>query len=814
MKVLFLIFFLTSSSIGYSAESNSVPTHYFRLLHTDLSLRPHWERHELEGTAQIQILPHFYPQNKIDLDAKCFDIHEVSLIQGSHRKALDYNYNRQKLIVFLDKTYTRNDTISLYIRYTAHPDSVVTWSGRAKTDEKGLYFINTDGKRKNIPTQLWTQGETQANSAWFPTIDIPSQKHTQRISVTYDQKWVSLSNGTLVSSTRSPDGMKTDIWEQTQPHSVYLTLLVIGDFKIVRDYWRGREISYYMEPQYESMARPIFGRTMAMLDFFSDKLGVEFSWDKYAQVIVHDFVAGAMENTSAVTFNTAHQKDTRELLDDNDDETIAHELMHHWFGDLVTCRDWSQLTLNESFANYAEYLWHEHKDGRDEAQAFWQRDINPYFSSSSRLRRPLVSYDYEKADDMFDLISYQKGGKILHLLRTYIGDEAFFAALKLYLTRHRYETTEYTDLKKCFEDITGEDLKWFFDQWYLRGGHPILTSSHRIHGDTVHIFLSQKHNFDSSYLYRIPLELHIFSDSQIVRKNILLSQKSDSFRYVIPHVRALSIDGKQSLVGIKNETNTTDEWIYLLRHSPNYLDRANALKKLYSKRNLPEVKAVLFQMLDSENPRLVSQAIRTVYEKWLPIEPKWDSALIAIAKYNPKGDTRAAALAKIGEQDSLERFRDLILLKLSDSSYRVEAEALRLYAKIDSAEALSYAQKSIQKNHFGILSTAFELIANTKDSNMMPYFDEGIAHARGYNALAIYARMGTYLASQDNRLYLPKIEEFKNMIQSKQGADKYAGSYALNALKTELNRIDDAQSQLRIKHVDEILKLESKDHEQ
>lgn len=783
------------------------PTSSFDLIHTDLDLKPIWSKHQMEGEAMLKLVPYFYAQDKITIDAKSFEIHEVALKTNQGKKIpLEYNYNKRKLIIFLDKSYERKDTFNLYIKYTANPDSVMTFAGKAISDEKGLYFINTDLSQKGVTPHLWTQGETEANSTWFPTIDIPSEKHTQRIKLTYDQKLVSLSNGKLISSKINSDKTKTDIWEQILPHSVYLSVVVIGDFTIVKDKWKNKEVSYYMEPQYASMARPIFGRTPEMLEFFSNKLGYEFPWDKYAQVIVHEFVAGAMENTSAVTYNTSYQKDARELIDRNDDETVAHELMHHWFGDIVTCEDWGHLTLNESFANYAEYLWQEYKYGADAAQYHWQSDIAPYFSSANSKTEPLVRYRYEKADDMFDVISYNKGGKILHMLRTYLGDDAFFQSLKLYLHRHEYKTAEYSNLRMCFEEVSGEDLKWFFDQWYLKGGHPVLTSSYSYSDERVILKISQKHNFDTGFIYRLPLDVDIYTDSGVYRKRISLTQKSDSFVFKFPGMKGLVVDGTHSLVGIKNESKTTEDWIYLLTHSKNYLDQVTAIKKLNSKKSRKEVKNTLFDKLNSDKPRVVTSVVKLIDEEWLGEDPKWNQKLSEITYKNPSGYARAAAIEKLGENKSISEFRGLIAEKLKDSSYLVEVQALNLLSKIDSSAALNYALQCTRYKNYAMLSKVFELIAKTERDTMIKYFDDAISNGQGVSLLSIYSRLGTFVASQNDSLFEQRIVEFSKLAETKKGVNKYAGTYALNALKAGLTKRKDESSKKKLERVETILK--------
>lgn len=807
--LLSALFFATSSF----AQNQTQPTKLFDLLHTDLNLRPNWKDHTITGEATLSLLPYFHPQDILVLDAKSMDIRSINLIKKSGNIKLNFTNDKVHLTINLDKKYTKKDTVKIKIDYTAIPDSVKEKGGSAISSEKGLYFINTDGKKKGVPTHLWTQGETQANSCWFPTIDHPSEKHTQAIKVTYEDKYVSLANGKLVSTKKNTDGTKTDYWVQKLPHAVYLTVLVIGDFKIVKDKWRDKEVSYYMEPKYVAMARPIFGRTPEMIEFFSKKLGVDFPWDKYSQVIIHEYVSGAMENTSAVTFNTMFQKDARELIDANDDETVAHELFHHWFGDLVTCESWSHLTLNESFANYSEYLWYEHKYGKDEAENHWSRDMAPYFSSASRKKEPLIRYDYEKPDDMFDVISYNKGGKILHMLRKYVGDEVFFKSLNLYLTKHAYKTAEYSDLRKCFEEVSGEDLDWYFNQWYLKGGHPIITSSYKKSTDSTVLIISQKHNFDTSFLYKLPLVIDIYTGDIVKKKNYLFTKASDTIVIYEKDIKCISIDGNNSLVGTKTETRELDDWLYILKNSESYSDQSTAIKKLKNHKSKDKVKDALYEAMSSDKPRTVSAAMKMIDEKWLKQDPKWNQKLIEIISKNPKGSTRSVAIETLGKNDSLNQYRELVLKMLKDSSYLVEDEALKIYAKIDSVNALEYAKKNIKANSFGLLNTVFEIIAKDKAFANLQLFEAGIEAAEGFKKIAIYPSFGNYLATSPKEIVDEKLIQFEKMIFSKDEIENFCAKSVLGSMKGEFNKKADPDSKLRVIEIDAIL-AKSKSNEE
>ena len=260
-----------------------------------------------------------------------------------------------------------------------------------------------------VPSQIWTQGETEANSVWMVTIDKPNQKTTQELYMTVPAKYVTLSNGLLKSQKNNPDGTRTDYWKMDLPHAPYLFFMGVGEYSITKDSYKGKEVSYYVEKEYHPVARKIFGNTPEMIKFFSEKLGVDYPWAKYAQIVGRDYVSGAMENTTATLHQESSYQNARQLKDGNIWEgTIAHELFHQWFGDLVTTESWSNITVNESFANYSEYLWSEYKYGKDDADEHNLEDMQGYLFSGSE-NKDLVRYHYSNKEDVFDAVSYNKG---------------------------------------------------------------------------------------------------------------------------------------------------------------------------------------------------------------------------------------------------------------------------------------------------------------------------------------------------------------------------------------------------------------------
>ena len=298
MRIALIVFILLtktlslfSQDIVYRAEREKT----FDLIHTKLKVDFNFSNQTMNGEAWITLTPHFYETNTVVLDAKAMIINSVTLIN----KPLSFEYkNKRKLEIKLPKVYKKGEELTLYIDYVAQPEKVYQKGSTAITSAKGLYFINADGKDKNKPTQIWTQGETEASSCWFPTIDAPNQKTSQEIYITVPKKYVTLSNGTLISQ-KTKDGNRTDYWKLDQKHAPYLFFMGIGEYEIIKDQYKDIPVHYYVEKEYAPYARDIFGNTPEMIGFFANKLGVEYPWNKYHQIVGRDYVSGAMENTTA-----------------------------------------------------------------------------------------------------------------------------------------------------------------------------------------------------------------------------------------------------------------------------------------------------------------------------------------------------------------------------------------------------------------------------------------------------------------------------------------------------------------------------------
>ena len=661
------------------------------LVHTKLEVRFDYDKSYLYGKEWVTLKPHFYTTDSVVLDAKGMDIKEVSMVKPNGKTALKYQYDGMELRVKLDKTYSRTDQYTLYIDYVSKPNEVKVQGSAAITDAKGLYFINPTGEEKDKPTQIWTQGETEGSSVWFVTIDKPNQKTTQEIYMTVPDKYVSLSNGILKSQKKNTDGTRTDYWKMDDPHAPYLFFMGVGDYTIIKDVpYKGKEVSYYVEKEYAPYAKGIFGHTPEMMKFFSEKLGVDYPWSKYSQIVGRDYVSGAMENTTATLHQESAYQNSRQLLDGNGwEETIAHELFHQWFGDLVTTESWSHITVNESFANYSEYLWDEYKYGKDFADAHHYEDMMGYLQSGSEAK-PLVRHQYKNKEDVFDAVSYNKGGRILHMLRNFIGDDAFFKSLNLYLTQNKFKTGEAAQLRLAVEEVTGKDMNWFWNQWYYGSGHPKLKINYNydIPGipNTAEVIIEQTQK--TGKVFMLPIAVDVYINGKAERYNIWTKTAKDTFYFKAPSKPELiNVDADKILLAEKTDNKSEENFIAQFKYAKNYLDRREAID-FFAKKTMPEVAKGLTDKFAGIRQFTIQRIAATPF--------KSDKAVLStmedIAKMEKDKKTRAAAISFLVKNGDA-KYLPIYQAAVNDSSYSVAGAALKGLIALDGDNAYGIAKK-------------------------------------------------------------------------------------------------------------------------
>lgn len=721
-KLLLLLTAIAISAIGLAQEivqkdtswkknPRYTPERINNLVHTKLDVKFDYQNSQLHGKAWVTLTPHFSPTSELTLDAKGMEIKQLGLFSNNKVQKLEYNYNNEQLKIQLNKTYNKGEKYTIYVEYTARPDEYEKQSGRdPMLGTKGLFFINPKGEDKTKPIQIWTQGETESNSVWFPTIDQTQQKTTQELYMTVPSKYVSLSNGKLMSQKLNSDGTRTDYWKMDLPHSPYLFFMGVGNYAVVKDTWRGKEVNYYVEPEYGPVAKKIFGNTPEMMTYFSKLTGVDYPWVKYSQMTARDYVAGAMENTTATLHQEFAQQDARELTDENRWEgTVAHELFHQWFGDYVTAESWSNLTVNESFADYSQTLWFEYKYGKDAGDAENYSGMRGYLQGDNS-EKDLVRFYYADREDMFDAVSYSKGGRILHMLRNYLGDSAFFKGLNLYLTTNKFKSAEAHHLRLALEEVSGKDLNWFFNQWYFGSGHPKLTINYSYQADKKQVMVAVKQTQSTGKVFRIPTNIDIYHGKNKTRNQIWIENAIDTF-YLPSETKPdlINFDGDKVLLVEKTENKNLDNYIHQYYHAGNYMDRREAVDFCGRKIDDPKAKALLLDAIADPFHGIRGLALSKIDLKKENQREAFEQRIATLVKSETNRPVKASMLTALGNTNN-KAYTTLFASLTSDSSYSVSGAALIALSKVDSIAALTEAQKQAKTTTKGDLEVAINKI--------------------------------------------------------------------------------------------------------
>ena len=804
---IYLAVLMLNTSLSFSQENTpeistanvyrASATKINDLIHTKLDVKFDYAKTYLYGKAWITLKPHFYPTDSLTLDAKGMDIKSVALVEGTKNTPLKYNYDGLLLKLNLGKTYKAGTNYTVYIDYTSKPNEFKSKGSAAISDAKGLYFINPDSAVKGKPVQIWTQGETEGSSVWFPTIDKPNQKTTQEISMTVPAKYTTLSNGALVAQKQNGDGTRTDTWKMDKPHSPYLFMMAVGNFKVYRDKWNNIPIDYYLEPAYAPYAKDIFGKTPAMMDFYSKKLGIDYPWNKYAQIVVKDFVSGAMENTTATLHADYVQQTPRELLDGSaGEETIAHELFHHWFGDYVTAESWSNLSVNESFADYSETLWLEHAYGKDAGDAHNYESMQAYLADPSAKAKHLIRFDYKDKEDMFDVVSYQKGGRVLNMLRNYLGDDAFFKGLNLYLKTNALSNGEAHQLRLALEQVSGKDLNWFFNQWYFNSGNPELKIDYKWNAatktQTVYLSQTQKEN-----VFQLPMKIDLYVNGKKETRNYWMSNKTDSVSFQLPAQPSLvNVDADKVLLVKKEDNKSIQEFAFQYKNAPLYVDRNEALDFAAKNLKVKAAQEILLAALKDPYFEIREAAIQIIDLTDAELSKLALPILLNLAKTDPKTLVRAAAINKIGGLKD-KTYVELFRASVKEQSYAVAAAGLNSLSVLEATEALTLAS-SLEKESKGPLSVAIVSIYTIKGSEAnFPFVNKAFADISINDKFPLIPAFSAMLFKvNDLEDFKSGVDQLKQLgIQYKTyGIDKYAITMLGNIQSNKKGQLNGAEA--------------------
>jgi aminopeptidase N len=655
----------------------------YDLEHSRIALRFDLEQKKIFGdvTHSVSVLRN--GTDKISFDSVGLQIESVTL----NRTKAKFATSDTKLNVALPKAAKPGEKFEIEIKYEGKPS-------------KGIYFILPDKDYPNRPTQVWTQGESEDTRYYLPTYDYPNNRLTTETILTVPATWLTISNGKLVSVGDAKDGQKVWTWRESQPSSTYLFTVVAGDLSEVKDAWRDTPVTYYAPKDRGDRLSPNYKRTPAMIDLFSKKLGVEYPWEKYSQAMVDDFVAGGMENSSATTNTSSslrHPQLVPEFLED-EDPLISHELGHQWFGDLVTCKDWGNIWLNEGFATYMETVWIEAHYGKDQADYQRWESSRQWFANTSLYSKPIVRRDFDDSSE-FDGNAYGKGGLVLYMLRHKLGDEPFYAGLKHYLEVNRGKNVVTSDLVKAIEEATHTNVDEFFDQWVYNAGAPQFSLSYTYepkNGVALTVTQTQKREGRVG-LFRVPVEIEITNANGLRLYPVVVSKESETFTFPSDTAPKMVLFDKGNQILKKVVFNKDkQEWLYQLKNASEVADRADAAVALGKLKNDSEAVTALGEALQHDKNSGVRMTVANSLGE-LGGASAAKQLIDALAITN-EAWVRAAIVRSLGKvKDDTTVAAKLESIAKEDHSYRARASALNALGQLKTPgayETLTAAVKS------------------------------------------------------------------------------------------------------------------------
>jgi aminopeptidase N len=735
-----------------------------------LDLRVDVEGKKVEGIATLQIRD-IRPTQTISLDAVGFEVKQVTAAKGSDAAGpAKFTYDGNKLGIDLGSRWTAGQEGAVHITY------------RLQDPKDGLHFFAPSKSEPDVPMLVWSQGEPNSNRYWIPCYDEPDQRQTTEIVATVPDGFEVVSNGKLLSRKEN-SGAKTVTydWRQDKPHPAYLVTLVVGKFDVVQEEWEGIPVLYYVAQGRKPEVQPTFARTRDMLTYFSKQFGVRYPWDKYAQVMCYQF-GGGMENTSATTMGDRILLDERSLLDRNSDGIISHEMAHQWWGDMVTCRDWSHLWLNEGFASYAEALWDEHHKGKDDYA--YNMNGKARGAIEGGRTRPVMDRHYTSPGAMFDGRSYPKGAWVLHMLRLHVGEEAFWKGIQQYATEYKLKSAESGDFRRAMERATGRDLERFFYDWVERPGNPDVevATEYLLDNHQAQVVVKQTQPGEA---YHIPLKVVLYSSGPnaptVIEQE--MTEKEVTLRIPVsgPLTR-VDVDPDQAILTNLKETKAANLWRAQLLEGPNVPARMRAAQHFG-------------QSKTDEDRELLAKAFNG--EKFWAVQVELANALGAAGGnvcrdallqglHAQDARVRRACVDNLGKFSTDASVAGIIkeTMQKGDPSYAVEGATLSAYAHLKQKDAVALITPYLSKpSHEDVLaSAALSALGQTQDPATLETLLSWTQSGKSRNCRTAALRALTEVAKNKDLTEAQKQQILKPLTEALQKDDRFLRFTILNSL--------------------------------
>ncbi len=681
LRALTLVLFaLVIAASAARADEPYARSRDYDLQHSRIALRFQLSEREVIGDVTHTLSVLRDALTKLSFDSVGLKIETVSV----NGKPAKFETTDSQLRVQLERAARAGEKFEVAIHYSGRP-------------KKGLYFILPDKNYPGRPKQIWTQGESEDTRYYIPIYDYPNDRLTTEMMATVPRDWITVSNGKLVSVTDAPHGQRTWHWSESVLSSTYLITLVAGEFDEVKDTWRGIPVTYYAPRGRGDRLRPNFGRTPQMLEYFSKRLSVKYPWEKYAQSMVDDFVAGGMENSSATT-NTSSSLTNVRLVPEylmGPDLLNSHELAHQWFGDLITCKDWGHVWLNESFATYMEMAWTEERYGKEQADYERWENAREWFGEEQLFGQPIVRHNFTDSSE-FNANIYAKGGWVLYMLRRELGDDAFYRGLNHYLEKYRGQNVVTADFAKAMEEATATNIDRFLDQWVYGAGAPRfdLRYSYDETKRQLRLEAKQTQKVEGHVgIFHVPVDVEITTAQGKKSFPIVVSKDSETFALAVhgPPLMVLFDKGTRLLKTAEFHKDKK-EWLYQLKNAATVPDRADAALALGKIKNDEEVVAALGEAaLKDPFWGVRAEAARALGQIGGPGAAK--QVLAALANEEPW--LRAVAVGQLGNfKGDAAIAEKLEAIARSDKSYRARAAAAQAIGKSKPPNAFSLLQEA------------------------------------------------------------------------------------------------------------------------
>src|SRR5882672_1103864 len=710
------------SALQLRADEPYARSRDYDLQHSKIALRFDVEQKKVLGDVTHSLAILREGTAKIAFDSVGLTIQSVTVNKSPAKFETPWG----KLVVPLPAPAKAGDKFEVAIHYEGKP-------------AKGLYFILPDKDYPDRPKQIWTQGESEDTRYYLPTYDYPNARLTTETILTVPAAWVTIANGKLIGVRDAGNGMKTWSWQESVPSSTYLITVVAGEFDELKETWRGKPVTYYAPKGRGDRLKINYGRTPQMLELFTKKLGVDYAWEKYAQVMVDDFVAGGMENSSATT-NTSSSLVHPALAPEyptGQDGLIAHELGHQWFGDLVTCKDWGNIWLNEGFATFMEYLWMENYFPKEQSEYERWTSVREWFEQDNLWAKPIVRHDFDDSSE-FDGNAYGKGGLVLYMLRHQLGEGAFYRGLRHYLEVNRGKNVVTADLAKAIDEETHTNVDQFFTEWVYGAGAPKFDLSYS-YDDAKHqviLKVKQTQKFEGRVgLFRTPTDVEITTASGAKSYPITVSKAEEAFSFPAESAPTMVLFDKGGQILKDAEFHKEKkEWLYQLKNASEVADRADAVVALGKLKDDADVDAALGEAsrtdkawgvrataADTLGERKTPAAAKQLLEALNSATEPWVRSRITTALGNFAGNSEVIAKLEAVAKD--------------DKSFRARAGALLALGKMKVPNALSTLDTAVagdSPDDF-LRNAALRAMGPLGDDKAVPTLEEWVAVGKPIN---------------------------------------------------------------------------------